>query len=108
MESPDLGLWPPPAGALFSAHKWHRTKESEINQGIGLSCAGALFFYLYSALVLELGEAPPVIKRISYTGSLSERGVKVGLPTIELLDRTKYAPIRSTKSTRSTILDLDR
>jgi len=32
-----------------------------------------------------------------------ERDVKLGWPTIELLDRTKYAPIQPTKSTLSTV-----
>jgi hypothetical protein len=39
-------------------------------------------------------------------GSLLERDVKFGLPTTELLNCTKYAPIQPTKSTLSTILDL--
>src|SRR5215217_6052940 len=40
----------------------------------------------------------------SNTRSSLLEDVKAGLPTIELLDRTKYAPIQPTKSTLSTIL----
>ena len=73
-----------------------------------LGCAGVQQFryVLFSFPGRRFGHALiyTAFEERNTTGSLLERDVKAGLLTIELLDRTKDAPIRSTKSTLSIML----